>query len=518
MRDHWPPTRRARLSALVLLAVSSVARGPTGAPSPERERLDAAAIDSLLRGYTRTQIFSGEVLVARGDQLLLHERYGHYSWPERQPLPAGGLYKIGSVTKSFTAAAILRLEQKGLLTTDDEVSRHIPELPAQLSGRDGVPVTIHQLVTHTSGLPDPVYANFWGPEQRFATVIESLQGESLRATPGGAFRYSNLGYALLGEIIRRRSGQSFEQFLRSELLEPAGMLESGVELGPQQRDRMVPGHVSDTLRLVPAKAAFGRFVTGNYDWDLLANGNLFSSASDLHRWVRSLQDGTAFPPEVMTKLQTPGLRGQRHDYGYGWIRKSIAGWEEPLYWHNGAIIPFGYTAAVAWTPRSKLCIVILSNLDDTAVADNVFDNVLAVIRGQPPAPPQAGVDVKGSYLTIQILALLLGTPLLAALYILYLLWALLRKPARSRVEAWSMVASVTCLGSFVAIVLASALGWLALLLSAALAVRYVLASREQPLLHDRARKQWTLTTGSALSSVAVLAMAIFVLAYFGWSG
>jgi CubicO group peptidase (beta-lactamase class C family) len=435
-------------------------------------RLDVAAIDRLLDAWTRKKLFSGDVLIAVGDHVLLRKQYGFANWSSCEPQPENGIYRVGSVTKQFTAAAILRLEEQGLLATEDSVATYIPEMPAALHAGAGVPVTIHHLVTHTSGLPDPLYANFWGSERVFDSLLGALEGTTLRHAPGTEFHYNNLGYAVLGEIVRRISGRSFEQFLRSELFHQSGMDGSGIKPDPCQHRRMVTGHISNVFRPVPSQEVFGRFMKGSYDWDLLANGNVFSAVSDLHKWVRSLQEGTTFPPAVIDKMLTPAQLG----YAYGWVKRDVEDLGEPLYWHNGATIPFGYTADLGWT-RAGLCIVILANLDESAVAVNVFDNVIRVVRDQPVVAPRAGYRARRSYLTIQIIALLVGTPLGAVIFALYATLVLaLRKPRSTR-EARSTVASVVSLGLVVAYVSRNASGALALTLSAGLSVWHILRSR-----------------------------------------
>jgi len=490
------------LPILSMLACSAM----SGA-APE---INVEAIDTLLSQYVEDELYSGELLIALGDEILLHQRYGYRDWSTRAPLPERGIYKIGSVTKQFTAAAVLKLEEQGLLGTSDPIARHIPELPRALTARDGQAVTIHHLVTHTSGLPNPMYANIWGPEQGFDALLEALQGAQLRHAPGAEFHYNNTGYAILGEIVGRAAGTSFELALRRALWEPAGLRDTAIKLDQRQRAQQVLGHVSTVFSLVPSAQAFGRFVTGAYDWDLLANGNVSSSVLDLHRWVRALQEGALFTPARTAKMLTPA----EHEYAYGWLEKRYEGLDEPLYWHNGAIIPFGYTADVGWTRESRLIVINLCNVDDTAVPQNLFRNVMRIIAGAPVEPPRAGLAASGSYLTIQIMALALGTSLLALLLVLYLVWLLLLRRPRSRVQLYADASVAVCSSVLVAVILQRWAGALTLALAICLTVWACWRARDLPLLHTTAWKQWLSAAGNALSGVVALLIAAFVIWYF----
>lgn len=506
-----------RIRVLVIVLAVRILHAPTGwalddnatAHEPALQ-VDVAAVDALLSRYARERVFSGEVLVALGDRVLLHDRYGYNDWSRKTPLPEGGIYKIGSITKQFTAAAILRLEVQGRLSSSDPVRKYIPELPATLSGSEDSALTIHHLVTHTSGLMNPLYANVWGAEQGFDTVLDALEATQLRHPHGAEFHYNNIGYAILGEIIRRVTGQTYEAFLTREFFEPLGMSSTGVKLSPAQRDRLVTGNVSNVFTLLPSTDAFGRFITGNYEWDLFANGNVSSNVVDLHRWVRALQQGTLFGPEMMDKMRTP----ERRDYSYGWVLKQTETLDEPLYWHNGAIIPFGYSAHLAWSQRSRLCVVILSNLDDTVIAQNVFGNVMKSLRGAPVEAARAGFEAKGSYLTIQILALVFGTSLLAWLVGIYAIYALGFRRHRSRLQLYNDVANTLSMAILFVAINDRVPGAIVLVFVIGLAAWAGWRSRRQPLLHTTPWKQWLTATATAVGVAMVLVVAGFIHHYF----
>jgi len=468
-----------------------------------------ARVDAMLKECAEARIFSGDVLIARGDEVLLHEQYGFSDWPSRTPLGPNGIFKIGSVTKQFTAAAILRLEEKGLLSTTDPIAKMIPELPKQLTQQGGVDVTIHHLATHTSGLPDPLLGNVWGKERGFEVILSALSGAQLRHTPGAEFHYNSTGYMLLGEIIRRASGVSFEKFLRDELFTPLGMSRTGIKPTPTQARDFVPGHVSVLFGLAPSKEVFGRFITGDYDWDVSAGGNVFSSAGDLHTWMGALEAGKVLSSASMEKMLKPDL----HDYGYGWVIKHRPGVDEPLYWHNGAIIPFGYRSDVAWT-KSRLHIVLLSNLDDTAAADNLFDNVVRVLAGETPEAPKAGLRVKPAYGIVQLLGLLLwnntGLFVLAA----YVAWTLGRVRYKSKMAVYTAVVGAGPLALLALAFFWSPWGALATVATGLLAGRLVHRSRDLRLYHQKKWRQRLELGAAVLGAVFSVGLAVVIFRLF----
>ena len=384
------------LSLLLSLVVppASVPAAPSmeGSPGPgELYPLSEGAvrqIDRLLDGYGEAEIFSGEILIALGDRRVHHEQYGYRSWKERLPLTQNAIYKIGSLTKQFTAAAILRLEETGRIGTQDPLGDHVPELPGALLRSKGAPVTLHHLLTHTSGIPDVDYGNQLGRRELvFSHVLDALSTASLDHEPGAEYHYNSVGYVLLGEVIRRRSGLTYEAFLRREFFDPLGMKDTGIRLSAEQRKRFAPGQISTGVNVRASKALLGNMIAGECDWDLGASGSIFSTAADLDRWISALQKGEVLGEASLRKMVTPEL----HNYGYGWVVRLFKGSEEePIVWHNGALSPLGYKADVGWLPRSGLRIILLANLDETSIATNAFENVERIIAGSRPFPPERG--------------------------------------------------------------------------------------------------------------------------------
>ena len=211
--------QRPRLH-LPLVVWSVVALFGAGAPAraARADRLSA----ELHRHLTNTAAdsgFSGAVLVARGGKVVLHEGYGWADLAKTAPVTRETRFYIASITKQFTAAAVLKLEERGRLGLADPVGKHLPGVPP-----DKAAVTIHQLLTHTSGLGQDYAAD--GIRDR-AEAVRAVLAKPLKSPPGAQFRYSNDGYNLLAVIVEVVSGESYESFLRQNLLRPAGMSRTG---------------------------------------------------------------------------------------------------------------------------------------------------------------------------------------------------------------------------------------------------------------------------------------------------
>jgi CubicO group peptidase (beta-lactamase class C family) len=305
-------------------------------------------IDSVSGGDER-RAMSGYVLVAQHDQVIWSGAYG-LADREKQRVPtANTSFRVGSVTKQFTAAAVLRLEQDGKLSVDDKVGRHLPEYPGP--GKD---VTIHQLLTHTAGVPnftqDPAIlarkAERWTTRQ----LLELFWDKPLEFEPGTKFQYSNGGYAVLGAIIEKASGMTYARYVADKLFAPAGMKRSVVGDAAGDDDR-AEGYRIDGKTLAKADPI---------DMSLpFAAGAVRSTASDLVRWHRALMGDTVLGAAARDKL----YRVAKDGYAYGWMVQELRG--KRTVWHNGGIDGFH---TIYWrVPEADLVVVAWSNVQELDV-------------------------------------------------------------------------------------------------------------------------------------------------------
>lgn len=288
--------------------------------------------------------FSGYVLVAQHDQPIFSQGYGLADRTLRRVPTADTSFRIGSVTKQFTAAAILKLAQDGKLATTDTVAKHLPEYRGPAKD-----VTIHQLLTHTAGVPnftqDPAILARKAEVFPVDKLLALFQDQPLDFTPGSEYRYSNGGYAILGAIIERVSHKPYKQYLDEALFRPAQLTRTVVGDAPGDKDR-AEGYQLKNGDIVPADPI---------DMSLpFAAGAVRSTAADLVRWHRALAGDTILTAASRAKL----YRVEREHYAYGWVAQDVNG--RATVWHNGSID--GFSSTIWRIPDADLVVVVLSNV------------------------------------------------------------------------------------------------------------------------------------------------------------
>ena len=304
-------------------------------------------VDALMRAYSGTAP-GASVLVLRDGEPVVRRSYGLADLELRTAASPATNYRLGSVTKQFTAAAILLLNEAQQLQLDDSARKWLPELPEAAQ-----PVTIRHLLTHTAGLVD--YEEFVAdddPQVHDADVLRLLaKPNRMYFTPGSAYRYSNSGYALLALIVEKASGQKFAAFLRERIFAPLGMhatvaFEDGVSTVPDR--------------------AFGHSASGD-SWArtdqsstsaVLGDGGIYSSIDDLARWDAALYDDRLLSKESRALAFTPVTHTDNPsvDYAYGW---RVTG--ETL-WHSGETR--GFRNVILRYPQRKLTVIVLTNRNE----------------------------------------------------------------------------------------------------------------------------------------------------------
>ena len=309
-----------------------------------------ASVDALMRDYTG-DVPGAAVLVLRDGQPLVRRGYGLADLDTGAPVTPETNFRLASVSKQFTAAAILLLAQDGRLSLDDPVRKWLPSLPPSAE-----PITLRHLLTHASGLVD--YEDLMAPDAteqvRDIDVLHLLEGEDrLYFSPGTGYRYSNGGYALLALVVGKASGQDFSTFLRERIFEPLVMdhtvaYEQGVSTVPNR----AYGH----------SLVDGRWVRTDQSPTsaVLGDGGIYSSIDDLAKWDAALYDDRLLSDAM--RADAFALHNPIRDevdvdgYGYGW---RIHG---EVLWHSGETIG-GRNVIVRW-PRRHLTVVVLTNRND----------------------------------------------------------------------------------------------------------------------------------------------------------
>ena len=256
--------------------------------------------------------FSGALLVAKDGEVVLQKGYGFADREKKLTVSSETVFDIGSITKQFTAAAILTLEMQGKLSTSDRIGKYFGKVP-----RDKRKITLHRLLTHTAGLRD-----VFGPDYREMTrdqIIERAMSGTLKYEVGEQYFYSNAGYSLLGAIVELVSGQPYETYLRETLFLPAGMHDTGYRLPDWPEEQLAVGYDETGRRWgTPLEKLWD--TDGPY-WNLRANGGILSTVGDMYRWHLALQGEAILSPGAKAKLfarHVPEDDSGRSHYGYGW--------------------------------------------------------------------------------------------------------------------------------------------------------------------------------------------------------
>jgi CubicO group peptidase (beta-lactamase class C family) len=310
------------------------------------------ALEGLIAACERDGA-SGFLLVARGEERLLARGFGLADRERQRPWTVDTLSDIGSITKPFTAAAVMKLVEQGKLAVSDPIGKHLPDVPADKAG-----LTIAQLLTHSAGVLDVTRElrddDWLARDDLVATVVDA----PLRFEPGSRYEYNNSGYSLLAAIVERASGQGYERFLREALLAPAGMEASGYLRADPGDSRRAIGYRRGERWGDFAERMFG---PDGPSWVLLGNGGLLSSPAQMQRWALALLDGKVLAPATVEELWTPRVDesngAQLSFYGYGWALFDIAG--KRVVTHNGG--NGIYFADLNLVPDERLILFLQTN-------------------------------------------------------------------------------------------------------------------------------------------------------------
>lgn len=346
------PIGSSGFARLVLLCVLPATLTTIVSARPEREvpnRFLIKRIEALLAKEFHPTQPGGVVLIARRDKVLFRRAYGLADLELGVPMRSDAVFRIGSITKQFTAVAILKLVEEGKLNLTDDVQTYVPEFPHS--------VTIEQVLTHTSGLPNLVDLNDFEDlarrDYRVDELLALTKDEKPHFTPGNGFKYSDTGYILLGAVIERASGLRYGDYLESKLFRPLGMESS---------------YYGDDRRVIPHRIrgysfAGDRVVNASYISMSVphAAGGLVSTVDDLLRWDIGLRNGAVVRRGLLDRAwSTRTLPDGTHSgYGFGWKMCEFEG--RRTIEHGGWIN--GFSAKAIRLPEDDLTVIVLVNND-----------------------------------------------------------------------------------------------------------------------------------------------------------
>jgi CubicO group peptidase (beta-lactamase class C family) len=308
--------------------------------------------------------FSGSVLIARDGKVLFSRGYGMANLEHDVPCTPQTKFRLGSITKQFTAMAILILQERGKLNVDDKVKKYLPDAPAAWDD-----ITIRHLLTHTSGIKNytgfPDFLKTLRNRITLTDLIAKFKDKPLDFKPGEKFKYSNSGYIVLGKIVETASGKSYGAFVKEAIFDPLEMHDTGYDSAAQVLKHRASGYSR------PA----GMAATNSQYIDMSiphAAGALYSTVEDLLKWDRALDTERLVSKKSMDAMFTAFKDG----YGYGWMidRK----FDQPRQSHGGGIP--GFVTVIERFPAEKLLVVALSNLENARV-DRIGNDLAAIALG-----------------------------------------------------------------------------------------------------------------------------------------
>ncbi len=339
------------ISILFYLIIFANVHTVTSQSVQEDDQLEQRIDDYLTAGVPNG--LSGAVLVYKEGKVILNKGYG-YADKEKEILNTPNtVFDIGSVSKQFTSAAILKLEEQGVLKVEDSLSKFFKDLPD-----DKKNITIHQLLIHSAGITRDIGKTDFDVIST-ADYFNELFSTKLIHKPGTKHVYSNAGYSILARIIEIASGQPYESFLNQYLFEPAGMHYTGYLLPKWDKLSVANGYSYDVLNIGSMLERYER--AGNVSWTLKGNGGINSTQEDMLKWYQALKSNKVLSKALVEKMTTPYIleyEGETSYYAYGWVVFQTPR-NTPMIAHDGSNGTFFYD--YRWFPNKDVLIIYATN-------------------------------------------------------------------------------------------------------------------------------------------------------------
>ncbi|MDP2386389.1 MAG: serine hydrolase domain-containing protein [Bacteroidota bacterium] len=313
----------------------------------QSDEMKIKKLDSILTAFTNKHMFNGSVLVGKKGKVLLGKGYGNANFSYNIPNTGETKFKLASVSKQFTATAIMILAEQGKLSIEDKLTKYITDYP------NGDKITIHHLLSHTSGITNftalPVYDSIRTKPHTLDQLIAYFKNKPLDFEPGAKFNYSNSGYLLLSYIIEKVSGQTIAGYMTNNIFEPLGMKNTGVFEGNNP--------VIKNLALGYTENEAGIENAPHIDMSIPSGaGALYSTVEDLFIWDQALYTDKLLKKETLQKMFTVN----KDNYGYGWMHEKYR--NHDWIFHSGGIE--GFATNISRFPDDSLVIIILKNIDN----------------------------------------------------------------------------------------------------------------------------------------------------------
>ena len=335
----------------------------------------APKVDELVNAYVKQEKFSGTVLLAKDGKVLVRKGYGMADVELNVANEPQMKFRLGSITKQFTSMAILQLQEKGKLSVNDPVSKFVADSPEAWKS-----IAVRHLLTHTSGIPNFTSFPEYQKTQRDATTVPELvarfKNKPLDFEPGTKFRYSNSGYVLLGYIVEKASGQSYEDYLKQNIFDPLDMHNTGYDHSDAILKNRALGYSTSKNHMRNAE-----FLNMAIPFSA---GALYSTVDDLYLWDQALYTEKLLPKKALDEMFAPFLG--RYAYGWGIAdengRKAIA--------HGGGIN--GFSTHIARYPDQHATVIVLANMD-FAPSGKIGRGLSAILFGEKYELPREQVAI-----------------------------------------------------------------------------------------------------------------------------
>jgi CubicO group peptidase (beta-lactamase class C family) len=329
-----------------------------------------AKVDNYVKPFLGTRSFSGAVLIAKGGQVLMSKGYGMANYELDVPNTPQTKFHLASISKPFTAAAIMILEERGQLKVTDPLTKFIPDYP------NGDKITIHQLLIHTSGIANANDFPDYNDKSKFPQTTESLvamfKNKPLTMQPGERFSYSNSNYNVLAFIIEKLSGKSYGEFLKENIFDPAGMKDTGHDGNPA---KMIKNRASGYVPVGVSEIDNAPYL----DWTIkTGNGSLYSTVEDLYKFDRALYTEKILKKSTLEKVFTAHVSG----VCYGWFRGNRL---------NRQVIRMsgrspGFQGEIQRYVNDDACVIVLSN-NYSGTASLIINDLAAILFGEKYEAP-----------------------------------------------------------------------------------------------------------------------------------
>ncbi len=333
----------------------------------------ASSIDAAVATQFKANEPGATIIVTRDGKMIFRKAYGMANLEEKTALTPEMTFRLGSVTKQFTAVAIMMLADQGKLAVSDDIRKYLPDYPTH-----GKIITVEHLLTHTSGIVGytslPGFQKVMKDDTSIAKMIDFFKDVPLQFESGTRFEYSNSGYFLLGAIIEKISSQTYAEFLAKSIFEPLGMRHTAYEGYERNKTKRVEGYS-------PSKDGYVKAEAISMGWPYAA-GALVSNVDDLALWDAAISAGKLLKPATWKQTFTPYKLsdGKSTGYAYGWFVRKIQGRDSI---EHGGGIP-GFVTHVIRIPEGKIYVAMLMNQDAPAARpDFLAEKIAAIVIGKP---------------------------------------------------------------------------------------------------------------------------------------